>query len=124
MRAEHRVLQELERVLERRLRLLLEAFDEQPHCDLRRDLASDVPAHAVGHHEQQRVAAVGVCESVLIDLALTLAAFLEDREAPESCLATGSHLYDFAEQFLFQRVEERKLPLARRDVAERLLQRK
>ena len=79
--AQHRVLQELERVLERRLRLLLEALDEQPHGDLRRDLAAGVAAHAVGDHQQQRVAAVGVGEPVLVDLALALAAFLEDREA-------------------------------------------
>ena len=48
MGAGHRVLQELERILEDRLRLPLEALDEQPHADLRRDLAAGVPAHAVG----------------------------------------------------------------------------
>jgi hypothetical protein len=79
--AQHRVLQELERILEDRLRLLLEALDEKPHRDLRGDLATRVPAHAVGDDEQQRVAAVRVRDPVLIDLARTLPGLLEDREA-------------------------------------------
>ena len=74
MRAQHRVLQELERILEDRLRLLLEALDEQAHGDLRGDLAARVPAHAVGDDQQQRVAAVGVGDPVLVDLARALAA--------------------------------------------------
>ena len=80
MRAHHRVLQELQRILEDRLGFLLEALDEQPHGDLRGDLAAGVPAHAVGDAQQQRVAAVGVRDPVLVDLARPLARLLEDRE--------------------------------------------
>ena len=50
------------------------------HGDLRGDLAARVPAHAVGDDEQQRVAAVGVGDPVLVDRARALARFLEDRE--------------------------------------------
>jgi len=71
--AQQRVLQELERILEDGLRLLLEALDEQPHRDLRGDLAAGVPAHAVGDDQHQRVASIGVRDAVLIDLARTLA---------------------------------------------------
>ena len=84
MRALHRVLQELERVRERGLRLLLEALDEKPDRDLRGDLPAGVPAHAIGDHQQQRVAAVGIRKPILIDLALTFAAVLEDRETHAS----------------------------------------
>jgi hypothetical protein len=42
VRPDHRVLQELERVLEDRLGFLLEALDEQAHRDLRSDLAAGV----------------------------------------------------------------------------------
>ena len=80
MRAQHRVLQELERILEDRLGLLLEALDEQAHGDLRGDLAARVPAHAVGDDQHQRVAAVRIGEPVLVDLARPLAGFLENRE--------------------------------------------
>jgi hypothetical protein len=31
-----------------------------------------VAAHAVGDHQQQRVAAIGIGETILVDLALTL----------------------------------------------------
>src|SRR5208283_2743563 len=78
--AQHRVLQKLERILQSRLCFLLKALDEQAHRDLCRDLAAGVSTHAVGHDEQQRIAAIGIRESVLIDLALPLTAFLEDRE--------------------------------------------
>jgi hypothetical protein len=56
------------------------ALDEQPHADLRRDLAADVPAHAVGDDQQKRIAAVGIRDPVLVDPARTLAAFLENGE--------------------------------------------
>jgi hypothetical protein len=50
---------ERERILEDRCGFLLEPLDEKPHRDLRRNLAAGVSAHAVGHDEKQRVAAVG-----------------------------------------------------------------
>ena len=81
MRPGHRLLQESERVAQHRPRFLLKALDEKPHADLRRDLAADMAAHAVGHYQQQRVAAVGVRDAVLVDLARTLPRFLENREA-------------------------------------------
>jgi hypothetical protein len=81
--ADHRILQEFQRILQRRLGFLLEALDEQAHRDLRRNLAAGVPAHAVGDDQQQRVPAVRIREPVLIDLALTLEALLEYREAHE-----------------------------------------
>ena len=81
MRPHHRFVQKRERILEDRRGLLLEALDEQAHRDLRRDLAARVAAHAVGDDEQQRVAAVGVGDPVLVELARALARFLEDREA-------------------------------------------
>ena len=83
MRAKHGVLQEFERILKRWFRLLLETLDEKPYRDLRRDLAARVPPHAVGNDQQQGVATIGVGEPILIDLALALAAFLEDGEAHE-----------------------------------------
>ncbi len=81
VRLDHRLVEERERTLEDGLRFLLKALDEQAHRDLRRNLATCVPAHAVRKYQQQRVAAVGIGEPVLIDLALALAAFLEDGEA-------------------------------------------
>ena len=81
MCADHRILKELERILECRFRFLLEALDEQPDRDLRGDFATCMAAHAVSHHQQQRVAAVRIREAVLVDLALTLSAFLKDRKA-------------------------------------------
>ena len=44
------------------------------------DLATGMPTHAIGDHQQQRIAAVGIRKAVLVDLALALAAVLEDRE--------------------------------------------
>ena len=44
------------------------------------DLASGVAPHPVGNDEQQRIAAIGIGEPVLIDLALALAALLKDGE--------------------------------------------
>ena len=44
------------------------------------DLAGNMAAHPVGDHEQERLAAVGVGDAVLIDFARALARFLEDRE--------------------------------------------
>ena len=81
MCAEHRILEELERILERWFRFLLEALDEQPDRNLRGYFATGMAAHPVRHHQQQRVAAVRIGETVLVDLALTLSAFLKDRKA-------------------------------------------
>jgi hypothetical protein len=52
VRLHHRLVEEGERILEDGRRLLLEPLDEQPHRDLRGDLAARVPAHAVGHDEE------------------------------------------------------------------------
>jgi len=92
VRAQHRFLQELERVAEHRLRFLLEALDEEAHGDLRGDFAARMAAHAVGDDEQQRVPAVRIGEPVLVDLAGSLPGILEYREAHPSsarCSATG-----------------------------------
>ncbi len=84
MRLDHRLVQERERALEDRLRLLLETLDEQAHRDLRGDLAAGVAPHSVGDDEQQRVAAVRVRDPVLVDGPRALARLLEDRESHSS----------------------------------------
>ena len=81
MSAHHRILEELERIFECRFRFLLEALDEQPDRDLGGDFTTCMAAHAVSDHQQQRVAAVRIREAVLVDLALTLSAFLKNRKA-------------------------------------------
>src|SRR5437867_962656 len=80
VRSLHRILQEFKRVLKGRFRLLLETFDEEPYRDLRGNLASSVPAHSVGENQQQCLAAIGIGEPILVDLARALEAFLEDCE--------------------------------------------
>ena len=80
MCAQHRVLHELERILEYRLRLLLEAFDEEPYGDLRGNFSARMATHAIRHHKQQRIAAECVGDAILIDLARAFARFLKYRE--------------------------------------------
>ena len=91
MGTHHRLLQELEWILQRRFGLLLKTFDKKPRCDLRGNFATRVAAHAVGDEQQQRVAAIGIRDPVLIDLARTLAGFLENRRCPSCCRGTGSN---------------------------------
>ena len=55
-------------LVERRYRL---------QCQLCRDLALRVPAHAVGQQQQTRIAGVAVTHAVFVELASTLATDLE-----------------------------------------------
>src|SRR5690349_21357805 len=84
MRAQQRFLHELQRIQQDWLGFLLEPLDEEPHGNLRGDVAADMPAHSVGDDEQQRLAAVRVRRAVLIDFARTLARLLEDRETHDA----------------------------------------
>jgi len=80
MRAGEPLEQEQEGVGEPGLGLALERLGEELHRDLRRHFSVHVPAHAVGHHHEQRVAAVAVADAVLVVRARAPAAFLEDGE--------------------------------------------
>src|SRR6266540_698950 len=69
--------------------------------------------------------ALRICESYSTRLAPCIRGHLVRNAAHEGfCISLLARLYDFAEQFLFQRIEECQLALARRDIADRLLQRK
>src|SRR5690606_32834122 len=72
--------QELLHVLERRAGLALEHGRDRLDGDLRCHFALRVPAHAIGEHEQGRLARVAVAHAVLVLLAAAAAADLEDGE--------------------------------------------
>ena len=75
------LLQEAQRVGQRRLAIALEHRRERLQRDLRRDLAFGVAAHAVGEREQARVTRVAVAHAVFVFLAAALAADLVDAES-------------------------------------------
>ena len=90
-RVDHRD-QEVRRAPQAVARLLLEEARDLAHRDFRRHLAQRVPAHAVGHHHQEHVLAVAIADAILVALAVTLAAVLEDLEAhrePSGALSAG-----------------------------------
>src|SRR5258706_4520381 len=75
-----RARQENVRVRKLRPRFQLERLREQIGRDLRRDLAVQVPAQAVGDHHEQRLRRRPMADAVLVDPARPEAAILGDRE--------------------------------------------
>ena len=74
------VVQEAQRVGQRRLGVALEQRGQRLQRELRGDLAFGVAAHAVGQREQAGVPRVAVAHAVFVLLAAALAADLVDRE--------------------------------------------
>ena len=77
----HALLQEAERVDQRRSRFTLEAVGQCLYRDLGSDLAIVMPAHAVGDHHQQGFARITVAGAVLVVGTPSLAALLVNRES-------------------------------------------
>ncbi len=84
-----RLVQEAQRIRQRRLAVALEHRGERLQRELRGDLAFRVAAHAVGEGEQARVARVAIAHAVFVLLAAALAADLVDGEAHADSTAKG-----------------------------------
>jgi hypothetical protein len=78
VRCVDRALQKKNRRRENRLRFIFEALDDEAHDDVRRDFATHVTAHAVGHHQTQGIAGVNITQAILIHLAGTAPRFLKN----------------------------------------------
>ena len=72
------LLDEGHRITQPRHGLLLEHRGHRLHGDLRRDLAPQVSAHAVGQHHQQRLAREAVPHPILVDRTTTDIGILEN----------------------------------------------
>ena len=64
--------QEGHRIVQARLGHFLELVGQRLHRDLGGDFAVHVAAHAIRHHHQQRIAAVGIGHPILVVFAAAL----------------------------------------------------
>jgi len=85
MAGDDRLVQETQRIGQRRLAVALEHRRERLQRELRGDLAFRMAAHAVGEREQARVARVAIAHAVFVLFAAALAADLVDGEAHVGC---------------------------------------
>jgi hypothetical protein len=69
VRAGHRALQEVLRIGKRRPRVALKRRAEIVDRDLRRELAAQMSAQAVGHHHEERATGAPVAQAVLVAYA-------------------------------------------------------
>lgn len=96
------MFEEDSRVFQARPGLVLEQDRRRLQGQLRSDLASKVPAHAVGNQHQETVAGEAIAHAILVARAGTKGRVLEDREA-HLCLletsgrgAAATHAYSCA----------------------------
>jgi len=80
MQETRRVAQAPARFRQARARFTAKQLGEVQHGNLRGQFAVEVPAHAVGHHHEQRIAAIAAVDPILVDLAGPETAFLEHGE--------------------------------------------
>ena len=101
VRTRHRAGEELRGVGERRARVALERGAEVLDRNLRRELAAQVPAEAVGHHHQKRPSGAPVTQAVLVhppraderlvgENAVQKNAALNLTSAPQTCCSNGT----------------------------------